>query len=64
MPIEIRELNIKVTVSQNQQEQDSSPPAGTPENSVPDKEEFVDEIMEQVVELLKSSKLKKSNIDR
>ncbi|MDO9614288.1 MAG: DUF5908 family protein [Bacteroidota bacterium] len=41
MPIEIRELNIKVSVSQNQQEQDSAPSAGSPAGAVPDKDEII-----------------------
>lgn len=53
MPIEIRELNIKVSVSQNQQEQDSAPSAGSPASSVPDKDEIISECVEQVMELLK-----------
>jgi hypothetical protein len=53
MPIEIRELNIKVSVSQNQQEQGSTPPAGTPEGALPDKDEIIAECVEQVMELLK-----------
>lgn len=52
MPIEIRELNIKVSVSQNQQEQDSSPPAGSTGSAVPDKDELISECVEQVMELL------------
>jgi hypothetical protein len=52
MPIEIRELNIRVSVSQNQQEQES-PPAG--EGSPPDfdKEELIAECVEQVMELIR-----------
>lgn len=53
MPIEIRELNIKVSVSQNQPEQDSSPPAGSPGQALPDKDELIAECVEQVMELLK-----------
>lgn len=50
MPIEIRELNIKVSVSQNQPEQGNEPPAG---NAMPDKDEIISECVEQVMELLK-----------
>ena len=53
MPIEIRELNIKVSVSQNQEEQGSAPPSGSPGNAVPDKDELISECVEQVMELLK-----------
>ena len=53
MPIEIRELNIKVSVSQNQQEQDSAPSAGSSAGTAPDKDEIISECVEQVMELLK-----------
>jgi hypothetical protein len=53
MPLEIRELNIRVSVNQNQQEQESSPdPAGSGGN-LPDKDELISECVEQVMELLK-----------
>jgi hypothetical protein len=53
MPIEIRELNIRVSVSQNQQEQDSVPSAGSPAGTMPDKDELIAECVEQVMELIK-----------
>jgi hypothetical protein len=53
MPIEIRELNIKVSVVQNQQEQESAPPAGSTGGQAPEKDELIAEIVEQVMELLK-----------
>jgi hypothetical protein len=53
MPIEIRELNIKVSVVQNQQEQESSPPTGNSVGAAPDKDELITEVVEQVMELLK-----------
>jgi hypothetical protein len=53
MPIEIRELNIKVSVNQNQQEEDSAPSAGSPAGAMPDKDELIAECVEQVMELLK-----------
>ncbi len=53
MPIEIRELNIKVSVSQNQEEQGSAPPSGSTANAAPDKDELISECVEQVMELLK-----------
>lgn len=53
MPIEIRELNIKVSVSQNQEELGSTPPTGSVGNALPDKDELISECVEQVMELLK-----------
>ena len=53
MPIEIRELNIKVSVSQNQQEQDNVPSAGSQASAMPDKDELIAECVEQVMELIK-----------
>ncbi len=53
MPIEIRELNIRVSVSQNQQEQGSSPAAGASPAELPDKDELIAECVEQVMELIK-----------
>ncbi len=53
MPIEIRELNIRVSVSQNQQEQDSGSAGGTMARGVPDKDELISECVEQIMELLK-----------
>lgn len=53
MPIEIRELNIRVSVGQNQQEQGSGPAPGATQPELPDKEELIAECVEQVMELLK-----------
>jgi len=53
MPIEIRELNIKVSVVQNQQEQESAPPSGSTGGSMPEKDELIAECVEQVMELIK-----------
>ncbi len=53
MPIEIRELNIRVSVSRNQQEEESVPPPGTAQSELPDKEELIAECVEQVMELIK-----------
>ena len=53
MPIEIRELNIRVSVSRNQQEEGSSPAPGTAQPELPDKEELIAECVEQVMELIK-----------
>lgn len=56
MPIEIRELNIRVSVSHNQEEQGSGPPPGAGQAGTPDKEELIAECVEQVMELLKLRK--------
>ena len=53
MPIEIRELNIRVSVSQNQQEQGSTPASGGAPAELRDKEELIAEVVEQVMELIK-----------
>ena len=53
MPIEIRELNIKVSVSQNQQEQGDEAASAKSTSSLPDKDEIISECVEQVMELLK-----------
>lgn len=52
MPIEIRELNIKVSVSQNQQEQgkDQTVPVGG--QPMPDKDSLVSECVEQIMDIL------------
>jgi hypothetical protein len=55
MPIEIKELNIRINVNQNQPEQDGPPQhatAQTPGNN--NKEEIIAECIEQVMELLKN----------
>lgn len=53
MPIEIRELNIRVSVSQNQQEQGSTPAPGGAAQELPDKDELIAECVEQVMELIR-----------
>ena len=53
MPLEIRELNIRVSVNQNQQEQESAPAPGNAGRELPDKEELISECVEQVMELIK-----------
>lgn len=53
MPIEIRELNIRVSVSQNQQEQGSAPASGGPAQEFLDKDELIAECVEQVMELIR-----------
>lgn len=53
MPIEIRELNIRVSVNQNQQEQNgSSARQGNLLDGL-DKEELIAECVEQVMELIR-----------
>lgn len=53
MPIEIRELNIRVSVSQNQPEQGSTPAPGNVQPDLPDKDELIAECVEQVMELIR-----------
>jgi hypothetical protein len=53
MPIEIRELNIRVSVAQDQPEQDSLAAGQQGSGQLPDKEELIAECVEQVMELLK-----------
>jgi hypothetical protein len=50
MPIEIRELNIKVSVNRNQEEGDIRP---LRPGELPSKDEIIAECVEQVMELLK-----------
>lgn len=52
MPIEIRELNIRVSVSQNQQEQDQAAEQQASSSGF-DKEELIAECVEQVMELIR-----------
>lgn len=56
MPIEIRELNIRIHVNENQQEQD--PAAGQSGNSssagTADKDELIADCIEKIMELLKN----------
>ncbi len=55
MPIEIRELNIRISVAQNQQEQGSAPSKGNSgANASPDKDELISECLEQVSDMLRS----------
>ena len=51
MPIEIRELNIRVNVNQNQQESTQQP--GGALTTLSDKEDLIAECVEQVMELIK-----------
>jgi hypothetical protein len=52
MPIEIRELNIKVSVSQNQQEQDREQTASIGGQPMPDKDGLIAECVEQIMDIL------------
>lgn len=55
MPIEIKELNIRINVNQGQQEQNTPPQEGSGNaQATPDKQELMAECIEQVMELLKN----------
>ena len=55
MPIEIKELNIRINVNQNQAEQgDTSSKDGAQSQPMPEKDELIAECIEQVMELLKN----------
>jgi len=55
MPIEIKELNIRINVNQGQQEEKSSPQEGSNKpQELPDKNELMAECVEQVMELIKN----------
>lgn len=55
MPIEIKELHIKVTVNASGGEgQNSTTPAAAPAAPPPDKEALVAECVEQVLQILKA----------
>lgn len=56
MPVIIRELNIRVSVSRNQPEEDAAPRTGEGAAIHPDKDEIIAECVEQVMELLKLQK--------
>lgn len=53
MAIEIRELNIRVSVTRNEQEQESTPAAGAVQSGMPDRDELIAECVEQVMELIR-----------
>lgn len=56
MPVEIRELNIRIHVNQNQPQQDEGGAKGAAAGNSGgggDKEEIIAECVEQVMELLK-----------
>jgi len=52
MPIEIRELNIKVSISQNQQEQTTEQTANIAGQPMPDKDTLIAECVEQVMDII------------
>ncbi|GGB09318.1 DUF5908 family protein [Mucilaginibacter rubeus] len=55
MPIEIRELNIRVSVNQSPAEQDSKPSGvGGGSGGGGDKDEIIAECVEQILEILKN----------
>ena len=55
MPIEIKELNIRINVNQGQPEQTSAPHEGKNDAQVlPDKNEIIADCVEQIMELLKN----------
>jgi hypothetical protein len=55
MPIEIKELNIRINVNQGQQEQNTPAQEGSSNaQTPPDKQELMAECVEQVMELLKN----------
>jgi hypothetical protein len=55
MPIEIRELNIRVSVNQSPAEQDSkSGGGGGSKGGGADKDEIIAECVEQILEILKN----------
>ncbi len=54
MPIEIRELNIRVSVNQQQQETDAPDAAST--GNIAGKDEIIAECIEQVMEILHKQK--------
>jgi Family of unknown function (DUF5908) len=55
MPIEIKELNIRINVNQGQPEQNSAPQEGNNDpQTLPDKNELMAECVEQVMELIKN----------
>ncbi|MCG9910678.1 MAG: DUF5908 family protein [Flavobacteriales bacterium] len=52
MPIEIRELNIKVSVNQNPQEQGSEQTTQIGGQPMPDKDTLVSECVEQIIRII------------
>lgn len=56
MPIEIKELHIKVTVNQPPNEQRNTNGAGNPKNSENDKDALISHCVEEVMSILKHKK--------
>lgn len=56
MPIEIRELNVRVSVSQNQQEQGAEQTASVAGQPMPDKDSLISECLEQIMEIIHNKK--------
>lgn len=57
MPIEIRELHIRVAVSPEAGAQPAAPPSGeTPQGGGADKDAVIAECVEQVVEILRAKR--------
>ncbi|WP_162996304.1 DUF5908 family protein [Mucilaginibacter celer] len=54
MPIEIRELNIRVSVNQSPAEQDAKPSGSSGGGGGADKDEIIAECVEQILEILKN----------
>ena len=52
MPIEIRELNIRVSVNQNQQEQSTEQTGSVGGQPMPDKDSLIAECIEQIMDIL------------
>jgi len=56
MPIEIRELNVRVSVSQNQQEQGAEQTASVAGQPMPDKDTLISECLEQIMDIIHNKK--------
>ncbi|WP_186292549.1 DUF5908 family protein [Mucilaginibacter corticis] len=54
MPIEIRELNIRVSVNQSPAEQDSPAGGGGAQGGGADKDQIIAECVDQIMEILKN----------
>jgi hypothetical protein len=52
MPIEIRELNVRVSVNQNQQEQTTEQTTNISGQPMPDKDTLISECVEQIMDIL------------
>ena len=56
MPIEIRELNVRVSVNQNQQEQGAEQTASVAGQPMPDKDTLISECLEQIMDIIHNKK--------